>query len=207
MSNDTLTFDDVIESFKAETKKHEAVLRAKLQGNVTLEGQEPTAGLATKNVKVREKVEHKVRGLFEKSPGSDVWWIRYFDAHGRLRREKAGTKGMAEKLYRKRKTEALQGRKLPETLRRRETLLSELLADAAEHIRERYRGQRLGADGKDYRYVALKDALGNHPAESVTAQEIERALSRLAGERNWKPASFNRHKAFLSLAYRLGVES
>ena len=46
-----------------------------------------------------------------------------------------------------------------------------------------------------------------HPAESVTAQEIERALSRLAEERKWKPASFNRHKAFLSLAYRLGVES
>jgi integrase len=146
-------------------------------------------------------------GVFEKVPGSKVYWIRYHDAHGRLRREKAGTKGMAVGLYRKRKTEALQGRKLPETLRRREFLVSELLDDAADQIKHRYLGQRLGADKRDYRYATLKSALGNRPAESVTAPEIERALSRLAEKRNWKPASFNRHKAFLSLAYRLGVES
>jgi integrase len=154
-----------------------------------------------------EKSRRKTHGVFEKFPGSDVWWVRYHDAHGRLRREKAGARGMALKLYQKRKTEALQRKKLPETIRRRETLLADLLADAAEHIKNRYRGQRLGADGKDYRYAALKDALGNRPAESVTAQEIERALARLAEGRKWKPASFNRHKAFLSLAYRLGVES
>ena len=154
-----------------------------------------------------ERPRHKTHGISRRFPALDVWWCRYHDAHGRLRRERQVRKGMAEKLYRKRKTEALQGKKLPETMRRREALLSELLADAAEHIQHRYRGQRLGADGKDYRYAALKDALGNHPAESVTAQEIERALSRLAEERNWKPASFNRHKAFLSLAYRLGLES
>jgi integrase len=152
------------------------------------------------------KKRGKIRGLFQKVPGSDIWWIRYHDANGRLRREKAGTRGMAVKLYRKRKTEALQGRKLPETLRRREILLSELLADAAEYVSQKYWGQRLGADKKDYRYAVLKEALGNRPAESVTPQEIERALSRVAEDRKWKPASFNRHKAFLSLAYRLGVK-
>ena len=148
-----------------------------------------------------------MKGIYERVKDSDDWWIRYSDATGRIRREKAGTKSGAIILYRKRKTEALQGKKLPETMRRREALLAELLADAAENILHRYRGQRLGADGKDYRHAALKDALGNRAAESVTAQEIERALSRLAQGRKWKPASFNRHKAFLSLAYRLGVES
>ncbi|MBI2816333.1 MAG: site-specific integrase [Acidobacteria bacterium] len=153
-----------------------------------------------------KKEVKKVRGIYEKVPGSGVWWTRHHDAHGRLRREKAGTPGMAVKLYQKRKVQALQRKKLPETLRRREVLLSELLADAAEHIRQHYHGQRLGADKKDYRYATLKGALGSHPAESVTAQEIERALSRLATARKWEPASFNRHKAFLSLAYRLGIE-
>jgi hypothetical protein len=56
-------------------------------------------------------------GIYEKVLGSEVWWIRYADAEGRYRREKAGTKSMAIDLYRKRKTEALQGRKLPERLR------------------------------------------------------------------------------------------
>lgn len=147
------------------------------------------------------------RGVFERPTGSGVWWARYHDASGRLRREKAGTRGMAVKLYQKRKTQALQGRKLPETIRRRQALVSDLLGLAADHVQSRYRGQRLGADKKDYRYATLKAAFGNRPAEAVTAQEIERALSRLSEGRKWKPASFNRHKAFLSLAWRLGVES
>jgi len=59
----------------------------------------------------------KARGLYEKFPGSGIWWIRYVDAQGRLRREKAGTKSTARDLYHKRKQEALEGRKLPEKLR------------------------------------------------------------------------------------------
>src|SRR5438128_4919971 len=60
----------------------------------------------------------KKRGIFEKLSGSGEWWIRYVDAQGRYRREKAGTKSGAIALYQKRKTEALEGRKLPEKLRR-----------------------------------------------------------------------------------------
>ncbi len=38
------------------------------------------------------------RGVFEKVSGSGVWWIQYFDAEGRRRREKIGAKGAAIKL-------------------------------------------------------------------------------------------------------------
>jgi hypothetical protein len=54
------------------------------------------------------KETKKQRGLFEKMPGSGAWWIRYADTSGRIRREKAGTRGAALKLYQKRKTEILQ---------------------------------------------------------------------------------------------------
>src|SRR4029077_18246184 len=64
----------------------------------------------------REGKRH--RGVFEKAPGSREWWIRYVDAEGRFRREKAGTKSAAIDLYRKRKVGALEGKKLPEKLRR-----------------------------------------------------------------------------------------
>ena len=57
----------------------------------------------------------KHRGVFEKEPG--VWWIHWYDAEGRCHREKAGTKSNAIDLYRKRKNEALAGKKLPEKLR------------------------------------------------------------------------------------------
>lgn len=53
------------------------------------------------------------RGVFEKVPGSGVWWIRYFDQFGKKRREKAGTKSVAIKLYGKRKQQVLEGKKLP----------------------------------------------------------------------------------------------
>jgi hypothetical protein len=66
----------------------------------------------------------KVRGVYEKVSRSGIWWIRYADASGRIRREKAGPKGSAIKLYRKRKTEILQGKKLPEQLRDRLELVS-----------------------------------------------------------------------------------
>lgn len=153
------------------------------------------------------KLPRKERGIFEKAKGSGIWWIRYADANGKEHREKAGTKGMAIKLYQKRKTEAMQGKKLPETIRRKPVLVSELLLDAAENIRSRYRGLRLGSDGYDYRHAPMNEALGKRPADSVAPLDIERVLCQLAEKRGWKPASFNRHKAFLSLAWRLGVEN
>ncbi len=57
------------------------------------------------------------RGVFEKVPGSGIWWVRFADGSGRLRKEKAGTKSAAINLYQRRKTEVLQGKKFPENLR------------------------------------------------------------------------------------------
>jgi hypothetical protein len=75
----------------------------------------------------------KYRGIFEKKRGSGIWWVRYYDAQSRLRREKAGTKSAAIALYRKRKTEALEGKKLPEKLRRPPTTFMEISRDALKY--------------------------------------------------------------------------
>ena len=80
------------------------------------------------------KEAKKVRGIFEKIPGSGVWWIRYSDATGRIRREKAGLKQTAETLCRKRKTEVLQGKKLPEA-RKRVVSFEELAKDTLAYSR------------------------------------------------------------------------
>src|SRR6516225_12323533 len=79
---------------------------------------------------VTKKSRNYPHGLFEKVPGSKVWWIRYSDSMGRIRREKAGTKGAAIDLYRKRKTEALQRKKLPENLRAPLVSFAQLAQDA-----------------------------------------------------------------------------
>lgn len=117
-----------------------------------------------------EKSIKKARGIFEKRPGSGIWWICYFDADGRKRREKVGRRSAAIDLYHKRKTEAMEGEKLPERLRARKVTFSELAEDALEYSRTHKRSY--GDD--EIRMGKLADWLGPRTAESVTPQEIER---------------------------------
>jgi len=77
-----------------------------------------TNTLTLPGAKSKTKERRGPRGVFEKVPGSGEWWIRYNDSNGRYRREKAGSKSVAIKLVDKRRTDALQGKKLPERLRR-----------------------------------------------------------------------------------------
>ncbi len=54
------------------------------------------------------KVVRKERGVFEKEPGSDIWWIRFKDA-GVVHWEKVGRSGDAIQLYKIRKADILRG--------------------------------------------------------------------------------------------------
>jgi hypothetical protein len=80
------------------------------------------------------------RGVFEKIPGSGIWWIRYVDYAGRLRREKGGTWATARDLYITRKNEALQGKKLPERLRCRVVRFGELCDDFRKYSEQNNEG-------------------------------------------------------------------
>ncbi len=103
----------------------------------------------------------KQRGIYEKELASNIWWIRYADASGRIRRERAGTKGAAIKLYRKRKTEVWEGKKLPEKLRARTATFGELAKDALKYCKANNRGQQF--DG--YRIGRLVKEFGNRNAD------------------------------------------
>jgi site-specific recombinase XerD len=145
----------------------------------------------------------KVRGVFEKAPGSGIWWVCYFDADGRKRREKVGRKSDAIDLYRKRKMEALQGKKLPEKLRSKAISFSVLAQDAIQYSKSNKMSYRQDV----YRMSRLLGWLGSRVAETVTPQEIEIWLAGQAEENNWKPATVNRFKALLSLTFRLGMQN
>jgi integrase len=140
----------------------------------------------------------KQRGVYEKVPGSDSWWIRYVDAEGRYRREKAGTKSVAIDLYRKRKTEALQGKKLPERLRRRIVPFGELCDDALEQAKVNHRHVN-----EIYRIKTLKKEFGSHGAESIPMAAFRSYFELQA----WKPESWNRMRTALFGVYRLGIEN
>ena len=58
--------------------------------------------------------QEKVRGIFERPPGSRVWWVHYHGPDGKRHREKVGRRSDAIALYQKRKADARRGIKLPE---------------------------------------------------------------------------------------------
>ena len=140
-----------------------------------------------------------VKGVYEKVPGSKVWWIRYHDANSRLRREKAGKKSDAITLYQKRKGEALSGKKLPELLRAKKVSFATLADAALEYSKQHKRSYSHDVT----RMGILKETFGNHVAESITPQEIDRWLS----SQEWKPATQNRYRALISLTYKLAMQN
>src|SRR6266478_3065212 len=141
------------------------------------------------------------RGVFERLPGSGVWWICYFDRFGKRHREKAGTKSVAIKLYRKRKQHVLEGKKLPENFRKPSVNFDQLVDDALAYSKRNKRSYKTDVP----RFASLKEWFGAQPAEELTPREIENTLARAAEKEKWAPSTFNHYRSLMSLCYRLGI--
>ena len=156
---------------------------------------DPVIQLQSRVQKGRESA--KVRGVYEREPG--VYYIRYVDGQGRYHREKAGTKGAAIDLYTKRKFEALVGKKLPEKLRRPTITFAEIAKDALAFSK----ANKLSYRHDSGRMETLLGWFREYPAESISAQDIERRFEK----ERWSPATANRYRALLSLTYRLAIRN
>jgi site-specific recombinase XerD len=141
----------------------------------------------------------KIRGVYEKVKGSGVWWIQYKQGHIR-KREKAGSRGAAIKLYAQRKTELLQGKKLPSNLRTKGITFGKLAEDALEWYVFKRKKDIRNVRGRMKFLVA---EFGEHVASQVTTQQIEQWI----GSHKWTPATGNRYRALLSKVYKLAMAS
>src|SRR5207302_4590768 len=119
------------------------------------------------------------------------------------RREKAGPKSHAIKLYQKRKSGVLEGKKLPENFRCKPVSFDTLAEDALNYSKTHKRSHR----SDKWRMAALRKTFGSLAAESLTPLEFERWLTHQAAQNEWKPATVNRYKALISLIYRLGIDN
>jgi hypothetical protein len=162
-----------------------------------------TNALILMDAKAEPRARRNPRGVFEKVPGSGEWWICYWDAQGRKRREKAGSKSTAIALYGKRKQHALEGRKLPEKLRCAPVSFSDIAKDALNYSKAKKRHQRDDIS----RMPLLLEWFGDRAAESVTSIEIEAKIARCAEERGWAASTVNHYRSLLSLVYRLAIRS
>lgn len=147
----------------------------------------------------RKETSRKERGIFERPPGSGVWWINYYQ-DGKQRREKVGRKSAAIDLYRKRKTEIREGKKLPPLKRTAPVIVSDLIDLMLNYVRTHAHKDQRTYESRGER---IRNGLGTRNVEGLTSQEIETWLSR-----NTKtPATFNRYKALISLAYKIGIRN
>ncbi len=134
-----------------------------------------------------------VRGVWEREPGSNVWWIRY-RVEGVLKREKVGTHGAAKDLLVKRKNEIREGVKMPENMRqasvRFKTLCDAILIYSEKHHRD-FRSVKI-------RVKRLVAEFGEKPADKIKPAEIDAWLSKATKT----PATSNRYRALFSLIFR-----
>jgi integrase len=153
----------------------------------------------------REGTKH--RGIFEKVPGSGGWWIRYVDAQGRYHREKAGSKSAAILLYQKRKIEALEGRKLPEKLRRgAKPTLKQFSARFLEAVRTRCgeKPRTVQFYEQQTQYVLAFEPLASRPLDSIEESLIEEFSRKRRSEVS--VATTNRGLAVLRRMLRVAHE-
>lgn len=136
------------------------------------------------------------RGVFERPAGSGVWWVNYY-VSGKQRREKVGTKSAAVALYRKRKTQILEKKKLPE-LGRKEVTLGDLI-DLALEFTENHKDRA----GYVTKAKIVREAMGSRAAREILPRDIEAFLRSHCTT----PATHNRYKSFFSLCFRQGLRN
>lgn len=137
----------------------------------------------------------KDRGLFERN---GVWWIRYMDGHGQERRERIGAKGLARRVYEKRKTEIREGTYFPPD-RRRSVLFDEILEDYREQAQATGRAVLRGESG----YHRLGHLFGGKRVDTITPKDVETFRDQLAEETS--PATANRHLTLLRAIFRRAI--
>ena len=123
----------------------------------------------------------KHRGVYEHPKGSNVWWILYYDQHGKRHREKVGPKGLAITVYQKRKTEIREGKFLPEKVAERrqailfEDMLTSYLEEYSKVNKRSYKTDLALA-------VRLRQELSSKTLQEISTQDVERLKAKLKQE-------------------------
>jgi integrase len=145
-----------------------------------------------------------MRGVYEKVPGSGVWWIRWTDKEGKLHREKVGRKGDAKTLVDARRTDVVTNKKLP--VQFREPVLFESLCNDALEFSKAVNDIKTSYD-LELKIVRFKKVFGHRNSLTIVRQELLRWLEGESASHEWKPATRNRYQAALSLIFRVAVDN
>jgi integrase len=150
-------------------------------------------------VKKQAEAATAPRGIWERVPGSGVWWVRWRDGDGRLHREKAGSKSIAISLLNKRREGRRIGAKLPENLRSAGVRFGVLADDIVTWSKAHHRDHKHTAS----RVEIIRADFGERIADSIKPQDIDVWLTRNTNT----PATSNRYRALFSLIFREALKN
>ncbi|MFN8611585.1 MAG: site-specific integrase [Vulcanimicrobiota bacterium] len=154
------------------------------------------------------------RGLFQRPPGSGIWWIRYHDENGKEKRQKIGSKSVAKRAYLHKKAEALRFKALPHerpvvVVPKERISISSLVDRYAEMTRVNLRNwkhyERYGQYWKDFiGHMDIDDVLPSH-IEDYKAKRLGSTPKRHTGKRLTPvgPATVNKEVKRLGRLYEL----
>lgn len=137
-------------------------------------------------------------GVYEKTPGSGVWYVLWYDDRGRRHREKVGPKNLAEKVYNRRKGEAAQGKFFPEA-RKHQIRLKDYIKQNVALVKRRVRNTYV----QDLYAKYWTHALGEMFLRQIEAGDISRHVAKRAAKVSG--ATINRELAFLSRVFNAAV--
>jgi len=150
----------------------------------------------------RKKAVTKHKGVYEKYPGSGIWWVRWTDAEGKRRTESIGTHGDAVARYQTVMTEKRTGVLIP--IKKARGLRFEAIAKAAiEDSKSHHRDHR----NFKQRLESASSHFGRMVADHIKPNDIRDWLNDQAEDNEWEPATFNRYKAAISKAYKLALSN
>jgi integrase len=118
-----------------------------------------------------------------------------------LHKEWVEPRTLAIELYRKRKTEAREGRFFPEATKQRIVLFDEIAGDFLEYSREHKRS----AEHDEARMSRLKETFGGRLVGEISTQDVEHLRSLLG--KKLSAASVNRHLALLKVTFNRAMRS
>ena len=143
------------------------------------------------------KVVRKERGVFEKEPGSDIWWIR-FKADGVEHLEKVGRRGDAIKLYKIRKADILRGVKMPANMKDKGVKFSVLAQEAIDWYINHERRDIRNFKG---RMKFILETFADWVADEIKPSDIDGWIS----SHDWSPATKNRYKNVFGKTYKIAL--
>ena len=146
---------------------------------------------------IPRKVVRKERGVFEKEPGSDIWWIR-FKADGVEHREKVGWRGDAIKLYKIRKADILRGVKMPANMQDKGVKFSVLAQEAIDWYINHERRDIRNFKG---RMKFILETFADWVADEIKPSDIDGWIS----SHDWSPATKNRYKNVFGKTYKIAL--